>query len=259
MTRIAAPAPPDRSLAPEPVAPSLYDAVVGHLRVAPTRHRFSYRVYYWLVDLDAIPRLPLWQRPLARFESRDHFGDPDSSIKDNVLAFLADNGIELTGGRVLMLANARSFGYVFNPISVHWCFDATGALSCVLAEVHNTYGERHVYLLRPDAAGRVVQDKQFYVSPFIGVDGQYVMRFSPPGARISISITLRQADRTVFSATVKGTRTSATTGSLLRAVARRPAMSILTSLWIRWHGLRLWAARLPLVTRTPHTAQKGVQ
>jgi len=132
-------------------------------------------------------------------------------------------------------------------------------LSCVLAEVHNTYGERHVYLLRPDPAGRVVQDKQFYVSPFIGVGGQYLMRFSPPGSKLHITITLRQEGRTVFTAILDGTRAPATTGALLHAAARRPAMAILTSVWIRWHGLRLWAARLPLVTRPPHAAQKGVQ
>jgi DUF1365 family protein len=241
------------------VAPCLYDADLGHVRSAPTRHEFRYRVYYWLVDLDHFPQLPWWQRQFARFESRDHLGDADLSIKANVLAFLADNEIDLVGGRILMLANARSFGHAFNPISVHWCYTAMGGLSCILTEVHNTYGERHVYLLRPDASGRVAQDKEFYVSPFISVDGRYLMRFSPPGVQLSITIALQQGGATVFTATLKGTRRAATTGALLRAVARRPAMSMLTSVWIRLLGLGLWAARLPIVKRTPHAAQKGVQ
>ncbi|MEO7125684.1 MAG: DUF1365 domain-containing protein [Nakamurella sp.] len=243
---------------PNLLAPALYDADLGHIRTMPTRNEFSYRVYYWLVDLDELPQLPWWQRPLARFEARDHLGDPDRSIKDNVLTFLADNGVELPGGRVLMLANARSFGYVFNPITVHWCYSETGELVCILAEVHNTYGERHAYLMRPDTKGRVQQDKEFYVSPFLSVDGHYLMRFSPPGQTLSITIALRQDNTTVFTATLKGTRRPATTRSLLRAVARRPAMSILTSVWIRLRGVRLWAGRLPMVKRIPHTPQKDV-
>ncbi|WP_084614343.1 DUF1365 domain-containing protein [Nakamurella lactea] len=232
--------------------PWLYQAELGHVRTVPSRRAFSYRVYYWLVDLDELPRLPLWQRPLARFESRDHLGDPGRSIKENVTAFLAGNGIDLTGGRVLMLANARSFGHAFNPISVHWCYAETGELACILAEVHNTYRERHVYLLHPDPAGRVQQDKQFYVSPFLTVDGRYLMRFSPPGERLSITIALRQGGATVFTATLAGTRRPASTASLLRAVARRPAMTMLTSVWIRLQGVRLWAAGLPVVNRIPH-------
>ncbi len=246
-------------ITPDLITPCLYDANLDHIRTTPTRHEFSYRVYYWLVDLDELPRLPFWQRPLARFESRDHLGDPDRSIKDNVLAFLATSGIDLTGGRVLMLANARSFGHVFNPISVHWCYSETGELACIIAEVHNTYGERHAYLLRPDAGGRVQQDKEFYVSPFLSVDGRYLMRFSPPGDTVSVTIALRQEHTTVFTATLKGTRRPATTRSLLREVARRPAMTILTSIWIRLHGVRLWARRLPIAKRTPHTPQEGVQ
>jgi len=112
----------------------------------------------WLIDLDAIPTFPQPFSWMARFEGRDHLGDPQRSIQDNVVAYLAENDIDLTGGRVVMLANARVAGYVFNPISVHWCYDRDGALTVILAEVHNTYGERHVYLLRPDSSGRTQAD-----------------------------------------------------------------------------------------------------
>ena len=71
--------------------------------------------------------------------------------------------------------------YVFNPLSTHWCYRADGSLACLVAEVHNTYGERHAYLLRPDDAGRAEADKEFYVSPFFEVAGRYLMRFSRPG------------------------------------------------------------------------------
>ena len=103
--------------------------------------------------------LPRPLRWLARFDARDHLGDPAASIRANVDAYLATEGVDLEGGRVLMLATPRSFGYAFNPLTVFWCHDRTGALECVVAEVHNTYGERHCYLLRPDADGHAGADK----------------------------------------------------------------------------------------------------
>ena len=91
----------------------------------------------------------------ARFEARDHLGDPDAHASaTNVEAFLAADGIDLTGGRILMAANARAFGYCFNPISVFWCHDAAGDLAATVVEVHNTYGDRHAYLVHPDERGR---------------------------------------------------------------------------------------------------------
>ena len=77
-----------------------------------------------------------------------------------------------------MLASARVLGHVFDPLSVFWCYGSDGVLACVVAEVHNTYGERHAYLLRPDEAGTAVTDKGFYVSPFFDVTGSYELRFT---------------------------------------------------------------------------------
>src|SRR4029079_6208710 len=124
-----------------------------HGRTERVQHGFAYRHATWLVDLDALPRLPRGVRGLGRFDARDHLGDPDVSIRANVDTYLATEDVHLDGGRVLMLATARSFGSAFNPLSVFWCYDRIGTLVCVVAEVHNTYGERHCYLLRPDAQG----------------------------------------------------------------------------------------------------------
>ena len=180
---------PDRT----PVAtPALYDVRIAHTRSAPLRNSFEYGGYLWLVDLDDVAAgrlvqgrpLPRWLRSQARFESADHLGDPAASIKDNVVALARQHGIDDVD-RVLMLASARSglgrASYVFNPLSTHWCYRADGSPACLVAEVHNTYGERHGYLLRLDDAGRAEADKEFYVSPFLEVDGRYLMRFSPPG------------------------------------------------------------------------------
>ena len=163
----------------EPVThePRLYDVQIRHTRRRPFRRQFAHRSHVWLVDLDALPDHGL----LGRFEARDHLGTPDASIRANVDDFLAGHGIDLTGGRVLMAANARAFGNGFNPISVLWCFDRIGALAGTIVEVHNTYGGRHAYLVHPDDHGRARVDKSLYVSPFHGTDGWYDVVVPVPG------------------------------------------------------------------------------
>ncbi|MDQ2707814.1 MAG: DUF1365 domain-containing protein [Actinomycetota bacterium] len=231
------------------IAPALYDAEVSHLRTQRIRRGFSHRIYLWLVDLDELPRLPRWLASTARFESRDHLGDPERSIKANLLDWLSTQGVRLDGGRVLMLANARSLGYVFNPISLFWCHRADGSLTCVVAEVHNTYGGRHRYLLRPDSDGAALVEKDFYVSPFLTVDGQYRMRVPVPGQRLAVSVTLHQDGQTALTATVTGTRRPATTVELVRMLLRKPFVTYRTSALIRLHGITLWLRRLPVIPR----------
>jgi DUF1365 family protein len=137
-------------------------------------HSFAHRVYHWLIDLDDPPRLPWWLKPFARFDGRDHFTKGDAgSIRSKVDTWLAERGMNLRGGRVRMLASARVLGYVFNPITLYRCHRADGELACVVAEVHNTYGGRHAYLLRPDAEGHATADKEFSVSPFQTMAGEY--------------------------------------------------------------------------------------
>ncbi|HEX7302254.1 DUF1365 domain-containing protein [Lentzea sp.] len=223
----------------------IYDVLITHTRRELVDRSFSNRAYLWLVDLDELPRLPWWVKPFARFEARDHLGSPDRTIRENLDEWLAGHGIDLGGGRVQMLANARVLGYVFNPLSVYWCHDASGELVCVVAEVHNTYGGRHCYLLRTDDQGRASVDKEFYVSPFLEVDGHYVMKLPKPGDRLSVTIALRQNGKTTFSATMKGTRTSG-----LRMLLRRPLMPQRVSALIRRHGIALYLRRIPIIPRS---------
>ena len=144
-------APKQPTQQPLPTLPALVAGHVTHHRSERMRREFRHGVYQWLVDLDAIPEQPWYLRPFASFSSSDHLGDPARSITANVKHYLALNGITLgESGRILMLANARVLGHVFDPLSVFWCFNAERVLVCIVAEVHNTYGERHVYLLRPD-------------------------------------------------------------------------------------------------------------
>lgn len=238
---------------------ALYDCEIRHVRRTQLNRAFGHSVYMWLVDLDALPTLPRALRPFARFEARDHLGDPTRTIRGNLDAWLAGQGVDLAGGQVLMLANARVLGYVFNPITVYWCHRPDGELACVVAEVHNTYGERHCYLLTTDVDGRASTPKDFYVSPFLTVDGEYRMVLPEPGERLTVSVSLRQEDRNVFTATVTGVRTPAGPGALTRMLLRRPFITHRTSALIRRHGIALWLRRLPVVPRPHHRPQEGVQ
>jgi uncharacterized protein len=243
--------------------PALYDVRIGHTRSTPLHNSFEYGGYLWLVDLDDVAAgrlvqgrpLPGWLRSQARFEAADHLGNPAGSIKDNVVALAREHGIDDVD-RVLMLASARSgarrASYVFNPLSVHWCYRADGSLACLVAEVHNTYGQRHAYVLHPDDAGRAEADKEFYVSPFFEVAGRYLMRFSAPGPRLQITMALRQDGGTPFTARVRGTARPATVRSVLGAALRFPLMSLRVSALIRLQGGKLWLRRLPVVPRPLH-------
>ncbi|MET0234167.1 MAG: DUF1365 domain-containing protein [Kibdelosporangium sp.] len=238
---------------------ALYQAEVAHFRRVQPVRAFRHDVYLWLVDVDRLPRLPWWLRPFARFEARDHLGRPELSIRANLDAWLSRHDVDLRGGQVLMLANARVLGHVFNPISVFWCHSPDGELACVVAEVHNTYGERHCYLMYPDANGNATTAKEFYVSPFQQMDGDYTMQLPEPDERLALTIRLHQDDRIPLVATLRGSRTPATTRAIVRAVLNRPLITRMISALIRRHGIALWLRRVPIVRRPPHVPQEGVQ
>jgi DUF1365 family protein len=239
---------------------SLYEGTVMHTRPPGMRGRylFRYRVYLWLIDIEAPPRLPRLLAPLGKVRSRDHLGDPARSIRENIDGFLAEHGIDLEGGRVLLLSNPRSFGYVFNPLSVYWCNHRDGGLRCIVAEVHNTHAQRHCYLLEPGDRGRVETDKAFYVSPFLTVDGRYRMSFSPPDERLSIQMELIQDERRVFQASLTARRRALSTPQLLRTAVRYPLMAARVTVLIHYNGVKLWLRGVPRVPRPDRTPREDV-
>jgi DUF1365 family protein len=241
------------------VSAALFGCDITHVRTRPIRRRFSYRSYLWLVDLDDLPVVARPLRPFAQFRARDHLGDPGASIRANLDGYLAGHGIHLAGGQVLMLANARVLGHVFNPLTVYWCHDAGAALAAVVAEVHNTYGERHCYLLHPDARGRARAAKDFYVSPFLPVAGTYRMRLPEPAGTLRLAISLDIDGQPVFAATVRGLRRPYSTWRLISHVVRHPWVTAQVSARIRWQAVRLLARRQRIIPRPVHSPQKGVQ
>jgi DUF1365 family protein len=254
LTPAAAPARPQL-----PPLPALVVGQVTHRRPGPVRHAFRHRVYQWLVDLDSLPRQPWHLRAFTQFSSADHLGDPGLPIKCNIENYLALNGIDLGDrGRVLMLANARVLGHVFDPLSVFWCYDSSGQLVGVVAEVHNTYGERHAYLLSPDEAGVAVTGKAFHVSPFFDVSGTYELRFTLRPDLVGTTVTLRREGTVAFSATFRGRPEPATSRNLARRLIRQPLMTQRVSALIRVHGIWLWLRGLPVRAHPHHIRQEGV-
>ncbi|MGY5047959.1 DUF1365 domain-containing protein [Streptomyces sp. 900105755] len=229
--------------------PALYPCTVAHARTGPRRYVLRHRTYLWLVDPDRLPALPRPLRALARFDPRDHFTGDRPSIRAGLDDFLAARGVSLDGGRVLMLTHARVFGYVFNPLTLYWCLGRDGEPRCVVAEVHNTYGGRHAYLLTPDATGSARTEKEFYVSPFFPVDGHYRMRLPRPGERLDLTVHLDRQGGRAFTATVRGHRREATASALLRQALRHPWSTLAVSAAIRAHGIRLYLRGLPVQPR----------
>jgi DUF1365 family protein len=207
-----------------------------HSRQAPVTNTFRYKVSYWLVDYDDLPQRRGVVGRLVRFERSDHC---------DIRALLMERGV--TAERILMLAMARSFGHVFNPLSVFWCYDRDRAIIAVLAEVHNTYGESHTYFLQPDEKGCFAAEKMMYVSPYYPVDGHYDIRVSEPGSSVSVGVTLRRENDAPFVATLRGERRNARLPSLVRHSLRRPALRV--AFLIRWQALRLWRRGLPVQPR----------
>lgn len=246
-------------LAAPATTPCLYEAEIRHARSGGNRYRLRHRTYLWLVDLDELPCLPRPLGPLARFDPRDHFGGGAPSVRAALDGFLTGRGAELPpGSRVLMLAHARVLGHVFNPLSVYWCHGPDGALRHVVAEVHNTYGERHCYLLAPESV--CATPKEFYVSPFLAVEGEYRMRLPEPGERLALAIRLAGGtDGARLTATVHGERRPAGALGVLRAALRHPWSTAAVTAGIRFHGVRLWLRGLPVRPRPRHVPQEGLK
>jgi DUF1365 family protein len=244
---------------------ALYFGEVMHARLKPRSHRFSYRVMSLLIDLDRLEladrqsRLFGVNRPaLYSFHEADHGARDGSSLRSYAQGRAAEHGIDLTGGRVLLLCYPRLFGYTFNPLSVYFGYRADGGLALMIYEVRNTFGDIHAYVLpvRPgetsDAGVRQQQDKLFYVSPFIGMAMRYHFRVSPPADSVRLRILETDRDGPLLAATFNGRRRALTSPALLRSFFSLPLVTLKIVAAIHWEALRLWlkGARLVPQRRT---------
>ena len=200
----------------EMLKPGIYTGDLRHRRLGPRPHEFTYRVFLALLDIDRIPEL-MRVSPFASynrwnwatFAERDHFGDPRLPLRERLARDAAANGLQLPDGPVFLLTHLRYLGYCFNPISFFYCYTASGELEMVLAEVANTFGERHNYWL--SAACRIPP----------------VMNATPPAAGVRLAAIaaalLAERDRSAPRAVLTGGSVHQTGSEWLR-VARREAL-----------------------------------
>lgn len=243
-------------------ASCLYTGTVMHRRFKPRAHRLSYRVFWCLLDLDQLPNLPSRLRffslkgfNLFSFRNADHGDGSQRPLRAQVEAHLATADIDLGGGAIRLLCMPRLLGFVFNPISVYYCYDRGGALKALLYQVHNTFGQRHSYLIPVDSdAGTPLEQrclKAFYVSPFMDMDIAYRFRVQPPDDRVALVIESSDTQGTVLFASLAGERKALTDAALLRAFLSFPLMTLKVVAAIYWEALLLWIKGMRLRPRPP--------
>jgi len=244
------------------VAPALYEGTVRHRRHAPKAHEFRYGLFMALLDIDRIPeamavsRLTGYNRwRWAAFFDRDHVGDPSRPLRDRVLASARSAGVAVPDGPIHLLTHLRYAGYVFNPISLYYCYEKDGALRSVLADVRNTYGGRHEYWLepknKPDRRLHARTPKSLYVSPFMAFDVAYEFLLTRPGeslvAHMNVLPAGGAAGARMFDATLTLRRRPWTAGTLRAALIRQPLMTGKVIAAIHWEALRLRIKGLAVV------------
>jgi DUF1365 family protein len=228
---------------------------VLHQRRTPFVHGLKFKNYLWLINLDeALPNF-LSKKVLAK----DHFGGEAKNLKDAVAHFAESRGESVNSSdQILMLASARTNKYVFNPLSVYWCIDENGARRWAILEIHNTYGDRHAHLIKPDEKGNAILNKEFYVSPFFTIEGEYKARAFLDKEKVAVSVNLYQNNALVFTASFSGIQQEASIKNRVTAYLRTPFSTLQAMARIRAHGIWLWLRRLPVVQRPNHPKQSGM-
>lgn len=239
----------------------LYRGWVMHSRRVPRPHRFRYRVWWLLADLDELDGLSRSLRLFShnRFNlfalyDRD-YGDGSGPLRPYVEQRLAEAGLSRAATRIELLTMPRLLGYAFNPLSVYFCSDKAGRLAAIIYEVHNTFGERHSYVIEAiaDRSGTVRQfaDKAFYVSPFMDMAQRYAFRVCPPAEQVTVAVTGHQNGQTVIDTGLHGRSLPLTDAALLRCWVSHPLLTLKVVAAIHWEALRLWRKKFSIRPREP--------
>lgn len=242
----------------------LYPGVVTHTRLKPRRHALRYDIFMLLLDLDELAQLDrdlklfsAGRFNLVGFNPRRHGDGSATPLKAQVEAKLAAAGLP-HGGPVRLLAMPRILGMGFNPLTVYFCHAADGALSAILYEVNNTFGERHSYLIpAPEPGAPVVKqacEKGFYVSPFMDMALSYAFRVRPPGEHVQVLVDVDDAEGRVLATGFVGERRDLTDRELARAWLTHPWMTLGVLGAIHWEALFIWLKGEKIRTRPPAPA-----
>lgn len=240
---------------------AVYDGRVIHQRHGAKTHRLEYRVFSLFVNLEETGELDNQLRLLKHnrrgffsFHDRDHGPGDGSSLRDWVGEQLTRAGMTDSGGPVYLLCYPRVLGYVFNPLSVYYCYTSAGQLQALIYEVGNTHGERHSYLIPASPEDGMVRhacDKRLYVSPFLPMNCRYNFRARVPGKVLSLLIRETSDDEPVLDAWFTGQRRPLSDRTLLRLGLGLPLMTFKVMAGIHWEALKLWLKGLPVFSHTP--------
>ena len=275
-------------MSPTITTSSIYVCTVLHERFTPKHHRFVYRLFYFALDLDELISLPgrlalfsVNRTNLFSFRERDFLptGEPlhqptlpkinpsatanSPSLKSRVRAFCAAHQADFgADGRVLLITLPRILGYLFNPVSFYFCFNAGGILVGAITEVTNTFREVKPYFIppitRPDGAItlRLRTPKHFYVSPFSSLDLEFDFTLHAPGERLAVRIDDHTAGSRVLHTSLTGIRVPLTNLRLTWFLLKYPLITLKIITLIHWQALCLWLKRVPYFAKAADAAEQ---
>lgn len=240
---------------------ALYVGCVSHHRLSPRPHGFRYSAFWTLIDLDELPALASRLRwfshnrfNLFALHDRDHGNGSGTPLRIQAERHLAEAGIETKGMMIRLLCVPRTLGYNFNPLSVYYCHRADGTLAALIYEVHNTFHQRHSYLIPVDVESHAIHqhcDKKFYVSPFMDMNLRYEFQVGLPGKHVAVTIDTYMGNQLVLNAHLVGMRRELSDEVLLRIFRAIPVITLKITAAIHWEALRLWLKGIRLRPRPP--------
>lgn len=242
---------------------AVYWGQLMHNRIRPRKHRFSYRVASWFIDLDELDHLDgqLKLFSVKRFNvfslHPKDFGDGSGScLKTQVTGLLLAHDIAIPE-RIFMLCYPRVLGYIFNPLTVYYCLDSEEKLSALIYEVTNTFGERHSYVIPIEksesnkASFHQSAKKQLHVSPFFETDCEYHFKAQLPDQILKLSIHLHNTNGRIFAAVLKGERQVLSDLNILRQLFVLPLQAFKVTLAIHWEAFRLFIKGIRVIRHVP--------
>ncbi|WP_331491776.1 DUF1365 domain-containing protein [Cupriavidus campinensis] len=232
-----------------------------HDRLRPARNRFAYPVFCLRIDIDGLPALQQWwfgidrRRPFS-LHTRDYGPRDGTSLGKWIRPRLAALGLP-DDGPIWLQTTPRIFGYVFNPVSFWYCYDKAGALRALVAEVNNTFGDHHAYLVTAPDLGVIhsrtvlATRKRLHVSPFNTVQGHYAFQVRETESTAYAGIDYYDDNGLVLRTSIGGHKSPLTLGRMLLAVARQPWAAIAVIVRIHWQAFRLWRMSVPFHGKHP--------